>query len=167
MGLLSSHESIVWQKFQRGKNTSSIAEENNAESWSPAYVSRVLNRARKKIAKALKENANSHRLDIEALLDYKGLLIGFDYQTSTQVYIIFTEQLGTIVWYKHDSYAGKLCPDCPKEDECRETLDTIIHEHKIQLRDDEKQLYMTDQSIAIFNKLAAKETPRYKRQGGD
>ena len=167
MGLLSSHESIVWQKFQRGKNTSSIAEENNAESWSPAYVSRVLNRARKKIAKALKENANSHRLDIEALLDYKGLLIGFDYQTSAQVYIIFTEQLGIIVWYKHDSYGGKLCPDCPKEDECRETLDIVIQEHKIQLRDEEKQLFMTEQSTAIFNKLAAKETPRYKRQGGD
>ena len=167
MGLLSSHESIVWQEFQMGKSTSSIAEEHKAEAWSPAYVSRVLNRARKKIAKALKEHANSHRLDIETLLDYKGLLIGFDYQTSAQVYIIFTEKLGTIVWYKHDSYAGKLCPDCPKEDECRETLDTIIHEHNIQLRTDEKQLYMTEQSIAIFNKLAAKETPRYKRQGGE
>jgi hypothetical protein len=167
MGLLSSHESIVWQEFQKGKNTSSIAEEHKAEAWSPAYVSRVLNRARKKIAKSLKEHANSHRLDIETLLDYKGLLIGFDYQTSTQVYIVYTEKLGTIVWYKHDSYAGKLCPDCPKEDECRDTLDTIIHEHNIQLRVDEKQLYMTDQSIAIFNKLAAKETPRYKRQGGD
>jgi hypothetical protein len=167
MGLLSSHESIVWQKFQMGKNTSSIAEEHKAESWSPAYVSRVLNRARKKIAKTLKEHANSHRLDIETLLDYKGLLIGFDYQTSAQVYIIFTEKFGTIVWYKHDSYAGKLCPDCPKEDECRDTLDTIIQEHNIQLRDDEKQQYMTEQSIAIFNKLAAKETPRYKRHGGD
>jgi hypothetical protein len=130
-------------------------------------VSRVLNRARKKIAKTLKEHANSHRLDIETLLDYKGLLIGFDYQTSSQVYIIFTEKFGPVVWYKHDSYAGKLCPDCPKEEECRETLDTITHEHKIQLRADEKQLYMTEQSIAIFNKLAAKETPRYRRQGGD
>lgn len=167
MGLLSSHESIVWQEFQKGKNTSAIAEDHTAEGWSPAYVSRVLNRARKKIAKALKEHANSHRLDIEALLDYKGLLIGFDYQTSAQVYMIFTEQLGIIVWYKHDSYGGKLCPECPKEDECRETLDTILQEHNIQLRDDEKQLYMTEQSIAIFNKLAAKETPRYKRQGGD
>jgi len=167
MGLLSSHESTVWQEFQMGKNTSAIAEEHKAESWSPAYVSRVLNRARKKIEKTLKEHANSHRLDIETLLDYKGLLIGFDYQTSTQVYIIFTKKLGTIVWYKHDAYAGKLCPECPKENECRDTLDTIIHEHKIQLRVDEKQLYMTEQSIAIFNKLAAKETPRYRRQGGD
>ena len=90
MGLLSSHESIVWREFQRGKTTSEIAEDHTADGWSPAYVSRVLNRARKKIAKALKEHANSHRLDIETLLDYKGLLIGFDYQTSTQVYIIFT-----------------------------------------------------------------------------
>jgi hypothetical protein len=73
VGLLSSHESIVWREFQRGKTTSAIAEEHKPESWSPAYVSRVLNRARKKIAKALKEHANSHRLDIEALLDYKGL----------------------------------------------------------------------------------------------
>ena len=167
MGLLSTHESIVWQEFQLGKNTSAIAETYKTETWNPAYVSRVLNRARKKIAKTLKDHANSHRLDIETLLDYKGLLIGFDYQTSAQVYIIFTKRFGTVVWYKHDSYAGKLCPDCPKEEECRETLETIIQEHNIQLRTDEKQLYMTDQSIAIFNKLAAKETPRYKRQGGE
>ena len=163
MGLLSNHESIVWQEFQKGKNTSSIAEAHKTESWSPAYVSRVLNRARKKIAKTLEEHANSHRLDVETLLDYKGLLIGFDYQTSAQVYIIFTKRFGTIVWYKHDSYAGKLCPDCPKEEECREILDAITNEHNIQLRNDEKQLYMTEQSIAIFNKLAAKETQRYKR----
>jgi hypothetical protein len=150
-----------------GKSTGAIAEEHKAEAWSPAYVSRVLNRAREKIAKTLKEHANSHRLDIETLLDYKGLLIGYDYQTSAQVYIVYTEKLGTVVWYKHDSYAGKLCPECPKEKECRETLDTIIEEFNISLRADEEKLYMTDQSITIFNKLAAKETPRYKRQGGD
>ena len=167
MGILSSHESIVWKQFQQGKNTSAIAEEHVSESWSPAYVSRVLNRARKKIAKTLKEHANSHRLDVESLLDYKGLLIGFDYQTSAQVFIVFTEKLGPVVWYKHDSYAGKLCPDCPKEAECRETLETIIVEHNIKLREDEEDLYMTEKSIAVFNKLAAKETPRYKRKGGD
>ena len=167
MGLLSTHESIVWQRFQMGKSTGSIAEEHKTENWSPAYVSRVLNRAREKIAKALKEHANSHRLDIETVLDYKGLLIGYDYQTSAQVYIIYTEKLGTVVWYKHDSYAGKLCPECPKEKDCGETLDVIIREHNISLRADEEKLYMTEQSITIFNKLAAKETPRYKRQGGD
>jgi hypothetical protein len=167
MELLSTHESIVWQEFQKGKNTSSIAVAHKKDSWNPAYVSRVLNRARKKIAKKLRDHANSHRLDIETLLDYKGLLIGFDYQTNSQVYIIFTEKNGIIVWYKHNSYAGKLCPNCPKEKECRETLDNITYEHNIRLRNDEKQLFMTEQSIAIFNKLAAKETPRYKRQGGD
>ena len=167
VGILSTDESIVWHQFQQGKNTSTIAEEHQAQRWSPAYVSRVLNRAREKITKTLKEHANSHRLDIETLLDYKGLLIGFDYQTSSQVYIVYTEKLGTIVWYKHDSYAGKLCPECPKENECRETLDTIIHEYNIPLRSDEKQLCMTDQATAVFNKLAAKETPRYKRKGGE
>ena len=167
MPLLSNHESIVWQRFQSGKNTSSIAEEHKAEGWNPAYVSRVLNRAREKIAKTLKEHAYSHRLDIETLLDYKGLLIGYDYQTSTQVYIVYTEKLGTIVWYKHDSYAGKLCPECPKEKECRATLEAIVKEYGISLRTDEEKLFMTDQSIAIFDKLAAKETPRYKRHGGD
>jgi hypothetical protein len=167
MGILSKDEAIVWQEFQKGKNTSLIAEEHTAEAWTPAYVSRVLNRAREKIFKTLKEHANSHRLDIETLLDYKGLLIGFDYQTSSQVYILYTEKLGAIVWYKHESYGGKLCPQCPKENECRETLDTIIGEYNIQLRDDEKQLHMTEQSIAVVSKLAAKEAPRYKRKGGD
>lgn len=167
MSLLSNHELIVWEEFQKGKTTTAIAEEHKAEAWSSAYASRVLNRARKKIAKRLREHANSHRLDIETVLDYKGLLIGFDFQTNTEVYIIFTKNLGIIVWYKHDSYAGKLCPQCPKEKECRETLNTIISEYQISLRVDEKQLFMTEQSIAIFGKLAARETPRYKRKGGD
>lgn len=166
MGLLSAHEAIVWREFQNGKSTSTIAEEYEDEKWSPSYVSRVLNRARKKIAKALEEHADSHRLDLESLLDYKGLLIGFDYQANAQVYIVYTGKLGIIVWYKHDSYAGKLCPECPKEAECRETLEIIMEEYDIKLRPDEKELAMTQQSIAVFNKLAAKEIPRYKRRKG-
>jgi hypothetical protein len=68
------------------------------------------------------------------------------------------------VLYKHDSYAGKLCPDCPKESECRTILDTIIIEYNIKLRLDEKRLLMIQQSITVLNKLAAKQTPRYKRK---
>ena len=167
MGLLSNHESIVWQEFQKGKITRQIADEYEKENWSPAYVSRVLNRARQKIAKKLKEHATSHRLDIESILDYKGLLIGYDYQTSTPVYILFTEKQGIVVWYKHDSYAGKFCPKCPKETDCRETLDSIIKEYGISLRPEETTLFMTKQSILIFNRLAAKDVGRYKRNGGD
>jgi len=164
MGLLSNHEVIVWLDFQKGKSTGIIAEERGDELSSQPYVSRVLNRARKKIAKTLREHANSHRLDVESLLDYKGLLIGFDYQANAQVYIVYTERLGVIVWYRHDSYAGKLCPECPKEAECRDALDTIMDEYSISLRPEEEKLYMTEQSSAIFNKLAAKEIPRYKRK---
>ncbi len=183
MELLSPHEAIVWWEFQHAKSTSDIASEYERSGSVPqyvlnllgetdpkvvfkdaGYVSRVLNRARKKIAKALTEHATSHRLDIETLLDYKGLLIGFDYQANAQVYIVFTMDLGIIVWYAHDSYAGKLCPECPKVEECRETLKTIKREYDIKLRPDEEQLHMTKRSIAIFNKLAAKEVPRYKRK---
>jgi len=167
MGLLSDQEAIVWREFQMGSPTGAIAEGREGEDWSPAYVSRVLNRARKKIEKALMEHAGSHRLEVESLLDYKGLLIGFDYQANSPVYIVYTEKLGVIVWYRHDSYAGKLCPDCPKEAECREALDVIIGEYNIELRSDEKGLPMTQQSITIFNKLAAKETPRYRRREED
>ena len=164
MGLLSNHESIVWLEFQKGKSTSIIAEEMGDKLSSQSYVSRVLNRARKKIAKTLREHANSHRLDIESLLDYKGLLIGFDYQANAQVYIVYTEKLGIIVWYRHNSYAGKLCPECPKEAECREALNIIVDEYSISLRPDEEKLYMTEKSSAIFSKLTAKEIPRYRRK---
>jgi hypothetical protein len=161
--LLSHDEAEVWQQFQRGLSTSAIAKTNPKLNWSVSYVSRVLNRAREKITKMLKDHAQSHRLDVESVLDYKGLLIGFDYQADTQVYICYTMKLGVVVWYGHDSYAGKLCPDCPKEAECRETLRTIREEYGIQLRPDEEKLYMTQQSTVIFNKLAAKESPRYQR----
>ena len=164
MGQLSEHESIVWHEFQIGKPTSIIAEEHATEKWTPAYVSKVLNKARNKIKRLLQEQALSHRLDIESLLDYKGLLIGFDYQANAQVYIIYTERLGVIVWYRHESYAGKLCPDCPKEEECRDALDAIVEEYGIELRPDEKLLPMTQRSTAVFNKLAAKENLRYRRR---
>lgn len=162
MGLLSDQESVVWQKFHMGKPTGTIAKES-LEEWSPSYVSRILNRARKKVSKVLREHAGSHRLDVESLLDYKGLLIGFDYQANSQVYMAYTEELGVIVWYKHNSYSGKLCPECPKEGDCRRALDVLVDEYKIDLRPDEKALHMTQRSIAIFNKLAAKEIPRYQR----
>ncbi len=215
MGLLSEHEAIVWQEFQRGLSTSEIAKlsqeprwlyrhglvseddkeksfktiqaikrelaqaRSPAESrriqrrldrykselgWSSAYVSRVLSRARKKIERTLRDHATSHRLDVESVLDYKGLLIGFDYQANTQVFIVFTLRLGVVVWYKHNSYAGKLCHECPKEKACRETLDTVIQEYNLRLREDETGLPMTQQSILVFHKLAAKEVPRYRRK---
>jgi hypothetical protein len=164
MGLLSPHEEIVWQKFQAGHTTGTIADSMKTEKWTHAYVSRVLNRAREKIGKTLRSHARSMRLDIESVLDYKGLLLGFDYAANSQVYIIFTLKMGVIVWYKHASYAGKLCPECPKKNECRESLDTIMEEFHLQLRLDEEQTPMTEQAIAIFNKLAAKEIPRYKRK---
>jgi hypothetical protein len=40
----------------------------------------------------------------------------------------------------------------------------VMSEYSIELRPDEETLYMTRQSTAIFNKLAAKEIPRYKRK---
>jgi hypothetical protein len=162
MGILSPDEEVVWQQFHQGLSTSAIAKVGRP-TWSVAYVSRVLNRARGKIAKALRDQAKSHRLDVESLLDYNGLLIGFDYQANTVVYVVFTLKLGIIVWYKHASYAGLMCHNCPKLVECRETLDTIIKEYDIKLRPDEEVLPMTQQSTAIFNKLAAKEIPRYQR----
>ena len=162
MGLLSSHEVIVWHEFQKGKPTSVIAEESE-ENWSPSYVSRVLSRTRKKINTALEERALSHRLDVESLQEYKGLLIGFDYQANAQVYMVYTEKMGILVWYKHESYGGISCPQCPKDSECREVLDTIMQEYHIELRPDEEKLPLTERAIAVFSKLAAKEVPRYQR----
>jgi len=71
--------------------------------------------------------------------------------------------MGIIVWYKHESYGGEPCHRCPKEAECQEALDVVMGEYAIELRPDEEELPMTGKSTAIFNKLAAKESPRYQR----
>ncbi len=164
MGLLSNHENTVWTQFHKGHSTSEIAENASKENWTPAYTSRVLNRARRKIRKTLENQAKSHRLDITSVQDYKGLLIGFDFQANTQVYIVYTEKHSTIVWYKHDSYGGKMCHECPSESECRESLNTIKDEYNLSLRPEELELPMTELSVIIFNRLAAKEIPRYRRK---
>jgi hypothetical protein len=135
------------------------------EFSNPVYVSKVLNRAREKISKSLKKHAISHRLDIEPgnPVDYRGILRGFDYQANTRVYIIYTLKLGLVVWYKHDDWAGKLCPECPKEKECEETLDIIMTEYNLSLMPYEQNKHMTEQSISLFERLASKEIPRYRR----
>ncbi len=165
MSLLSSDEAKVWLMFQQGKPTSMIAEDAD-EGWTPAYVSRVLNRARSKIEGALKEYAESHRLDVEKVLDYHGLLLGFDYQANAQVYIAYTERQGIIVWYRHSSYAGTPCSRCPKEADCADTLNTVEEEYGIHLSDEERALPHAERSTLVFEKLAAKEVPRYQRSRG-
>ena len=164
MGLLSKHENTVWTQFHNGYSTSEIAENSGGKDWTPAYTSRVLNRAKAKIRKTLEDHAKSHRLDISSIQEYKGLLIGFDFQANTQVHIVYTEKHGTVVWYKHDSYGDKMCPECPSQEECMESLNTIIQEYNLVLREDEMDLPMTERSIVIFNRLAAKEIPRYRRK---
>ena len=213
MGLLSTHEAVVWWEYHHGKSTSDIFSEYEKPSDIPeyvfevigkdidskisdskkrkqekekirkmqlsssAYVSRVLSRAKSKIEDTLKQNANSHRLDIESVNGETGLLIGFDYQANTTVYIVFTLGLGVIVWYEHSNYGGKLCDgtpfdpqhktdgkSCPKFDECRETLDTILNEYNLPLNPKEQEMYMTEQSVKIFGKLGSKQLPRYQRE---
>ena len=48
--------------------------------------------------------------------------------------------------------------------ECCEALDVILEEYHIELRPDEDELPMTQKTIVAFNKLAAKEIPRYHRK---
>jgi hypothetical protein len=216
MGLLSTHEAVVWWEYHHGKSTSEIFSEyeepneipdyvfnilkqeieekaTNAaklkkelekirqiQMSSPAYVSRVLSRAKSKIEDTLRQHANSHRLALDEDqtkkgFGEKGVLTGFDYQASATVYIVFTLDLGVIVWYEHKDYGGKLCDGtdretnrkgnpCPKRAECRETLDTIIEEYNLSLNPNEVDMYMTEQSIRIFAKLGRKQLPRYQRE---
>ena len=213
MGLLSTHEAVVWWEYHHGKPTSDIFSEyeNSADIpnylfnilgaeideklndpkkaqkekekigrmqfSSAAYVSRVLSRAKSKIEDSLKQHANSHRLDTENVNGERGILTGFDYQANTNVYIVFTLKLGVIVWYEHSNYGGKLCDgtpvnpraksdgkQCPKLEECRETLDTILGEYNLTMNPKEEEMYMTEQSIRIFGKLGAKQLPRYQRE---
>jgi hypothetical protein len=213
MGLLSTHEAVVWWEYHHGKPTSDIFSEyekpmdipeyifqilaseidskipdpkkakkekeklRRMQFTSAAYVSRVLSRAKSKIEDTLKQHANSHRLDTENVDGEKGILTGFDYQANTNVYIVFTLGLGVIIWYEHTNYGGKLCDgtpfdpqkrsdgkQCPKLEECRETLDTILKEYNLTLNPKEEEMYMTQQSIRIFGKLGAKQLPRYQRE---
>ena len=213
MGLLSTHEAVVWWEYHHGKPTSDIFSEyektadipdylfnilsaeidekiadpkkankekekiRRMQFSSAAYVSRVLSRAKSKIEDSLKQHANSHRLDTENVNGERGVLTGFDYQANTNVYIVFTLKLGVIVWYEHNNYGGKLCDgtpvnpraksdgkQCPKLEECRETLDTILGEYNLSLNPKEEEMYMTEQSIRIFGKLGAKQLPRYQRE---
>ena len=64
MGLLSNQEAKVWKKFQMGKSTGTLSGELIEEDMSPAYVSRVMNRARKK-KNALLRNAKIRLSDIK------------------------------------------------------------------------------------------------------
>jgi hypothetical protein len=219
MGLLSTHEAVVWWEYHHGKPTADIFSEYELPSEipdyvfnilkeeieekatdvaklnkelekiqriqmsSPAYVSRVLSRAKSKIEDTLKQHANSHRLDLdvdqkrvdERGFGERGFLTGFDYQANTTVYIVFTLGLGVIVWYEHKDYGGKLCDGtdrntgkkgdpCPKRTECRETLDTILEEYDLTLNPQEEDMYMTEQSVRIFAKLGQKYLPRYRRE---
>lgn len=46
----------------------------------------------------------------------------------------------------------------------RKKISRVLEEYHIELRPDEEALPLTRKIIAVFNKLVAKEAPRYQRK---
>lgn len=144
--ILTENELDIFNLVNEGFNGQQIAEKLNKQ---PSYIRKTKSVIRKKLEKELKRIASSLRLDSDLthIPTDTGVMTGFDWQHNTKVYLIFTEEKGIIVWWKHEC----LTEECRKRNQ--EIINLICRERKITLSSKEQELPLLEQFEKVFQEI--------------
>ncbi|MFX1517003.1 MAG: helix-turn-helix transcriptional regulator [Promethearchaeota archaeon] len=144
--ILTENELDIFHLINEGFNAQEIAEKLKKKS---SYIRKTKSVIRKKLEKELKRIANSLRLDpdLANIPADSGVMTGFDWQHNTKVYLIFTEEKGIVVWWKHEC----ITDECQKRNQ--EILDLICHERGITLSSKEQELPLLEQFEILIKEI--------------
>lgn len=144
--ILTENELDIFHLVNEGFNAQEIAEKLEKQ---PSYIRKTKSVIRKKLEKELKRIANSLRLDpdLANIPADSGVMTGFDWQHNTKVYLIFTEEKGIVVWWKHEC----LTDECQKRN--LEILDLICRERGITLSSKEQKLPLLEQFEIVIKEI--------------
>lgn len=144
--ILTENELGIFHLVNEGFNAQEIAEKLDKQ---PSYIRKTKSVIRKKLEKELKRIANSLRLDhdLANIPANTGVMTGFDWQHNTKVYLIFTEEEGIVVWWKHEC----LTDECQKRNQ--EILDLICRERGIILSSKEQELPLLEQFEIVIKEI--------------
>ena len=104
-----------------------IAKQKNI---SPAFVSKALKEANKRITSILQETARTNKITLDLRSSELGFARGHSRMFDLKAYITFSPTNGVQVWYDHKGD----CATCEDFDECRKNLFQEYKERNITLK---------------------------------
>ena len=116
---------------------------------SPAFVSKALKEANKRITSILQETARTNKIALDLLSSELGFARGHSRMFDLKAYITFSPANGVQVWYDHKGD----CANCEEFDECRKNLFQEYKERNITLK--KPALRPTDLGEFLFTTLEA------------
>jgi DNA-binding CsgD family transcriptional regulator len=148
-GYLTNREVIIWDLRRTIRNQSDIARRLKV---SRQAIHRALHRIDKKVELALKEAAETNKLELRKLDKVNGILTAYSPAYEVPVVVSLSKANGLNVWYL---YEGN-CSECNQRLKCRELLLNEAKERGIKLNDD-IETPPTILALDIFSKYLEEE----------
>ena len=134
----------IWKLNRDKKSGRIIAKEKEV---SPAFVSKTLKEANKRIQDLIANQANSNKIRVDLLDVELGYAIGYSKMLNVKAYITFSPMNGVQVWYEHKGD----CASCELLNTCRNVLIQEFKERGIKIEND--TLAPTDLGEILFQEL--------------
>lgn len=115
----------------------------------PAFVSRSLKEANKRIKALIEEVGKMNKIKIQMINGELGIARGYSHILNISAYITFSPINGLQVWYEHKGE----CTSCEEYAECRKALLQEFKERNIEAPN--STLRPTDLSDYLFEKIEA------------
>lgn len=122
----------------------------NQQKVSPAFVSKTLKEAKRRIKELLEDVARMNKITLEIVSEEQGFARGHSHIFNISGYITFSPQNGVNVWYEHKGE----CTSCDEYNHCREVLIQEFKERKIPIQN--PTLRPTDLGEILFKHLEEK-----------
>ena len=112
---LSHSESTFWDLRRKGLGFAQIGRKTGITRQA---VYKALLKADKAMTKALREIADTYKIDLEKANTQKGMATGYSHALQNRVILAYSPKRGMLVWYE---YTGQ-CKGCPRRQECRSII---------------------------------------------
>lgn len=114
---------------------------------SPAFISKTLKEANKRIKSLLESTAKANKISLELISDEQGFARGRSHMFDITAYITFSPENGIHVWYDHEGD----CVKCHEYAHCRKVLLQEFKERNIRINDPKKR--PSDLGNDLFRKI--------------
>jgi hypothetical protein len=134
----------VWFLKRNALSGRKIAKQRNV---TPAFISRTLKEANKRIKTLLENTAQANKITLDRISAELGFAKGKSHMFDRTAYITFSPENGVQVWYDHKGD----CTTCEELTHCRKILLQEFKERNIKI--DNPQLRPTNLGDILFQKL--------------
>lgn len=146
LAYLTHRQFSIWALRREGRSQAEIGRRLGVQRQGINEALRIID---SKLGRALREVAQSNRLDVRRVDTVNGILEAYSHAYGVPVVVSFTRSNGVQVWYL---YEGR-CESCSRRQACMNMVRTEAEERRIQLSEEDLRLQPTQLGKKIFSTI--------------